>query len=193
MGPADSPGLIFVYPPTMSQPKRILIYGVTGSGKSTLGRQIADATGLPYSEADSLTWEPNWVQVSKEIQRERIAELCAGEEWVLDSAYGSWKDIVFPRTELIIGLDYPRWLSLSRLFKRTVARVRDKKLVCNGNVETLRQVFSNDSILLWHFRSFKRKRIQMRAWQVELGETRVLIFKHPREAVAWLATLSPRQ
>ncbi len=177
----------------MSQAKRILIYGVTGSGKSTLGRRISDITGIPYTEADSLTWEPNWVQVSKEIQRERITELCACDEWVLDSAYGTWKDIVFPRADLIVGLDYPRWISLSRLLRRTVARVRDRKLVCNGNVETLRQALSRDSILLWHFRSFKRKRAQIRAWQSEFGERRVIVFKHPQEAEAWLATLPHRQ
>jgi murein DD-endopeptidase MepM/ murein hydrolase activator NlpD len=35
-----------------------LIYGVTGSGKTTLAEQIATRSGLPWYSVDDLTWEP---------------------------------------------------------------------------------------------------------------------------------------
>jgi adenylate kinase family enzyme len=69
---------------------RILIYGVTGSGKTTLASQIAGRTGTPWHSVDDLTWEPGWVGVSVEEQRRRIAAICAGQWWILDTAYGSW-------------------------------------------------------------------------------------------------------
>ncbi|HLO97201.1 MAG TPA: hypothetical protein VK171_01290, partial [Fimbriimonas sp.] len=105
-----------------------------------------------------------WVMVEDSIQRARIQNIVDQYEWVLDTAYGKWSEIPVARAELIIALDYPRWVSLGRLLRRCVSRVVDKKKVCNGNVESLRNLFSMDSIVLWHFRSFKRKRVRANGW-----------------------------
>jgi ATPase family associated with various cellular activities (AAA) len=52
---------------------RVLIYGVTGSGKTTLAQRVAERTGLPFHSVDDLTWEPGWVEVPADEQRRRIA------------------------------------------------------------------------------------------------------------------------
>lgn len=166
-------------------PKRILVYGVTGSGKTTLARRIAKASGLPLFEVDELAWLPGWRQVPEAEQRSRFGGIAAREEWVLDSAYGVWLDLVLPRAELIVGLDFPRWLSLAWLVRRTVARGLSREPVCNGNVESWRVAFSRESIVLWHFRSFARKRARIRAWAND-GTGRCLVFRSPREIEAWL-------
>ncbi len=171
---------------------RILVYGVTGSGKSTLAARIARRTGLPYHPVDDLTWEPGWVAVPDDVQRDRIARICAGDEWVLDSAYSSWKDLPLARADLIVGLDFPRWLSYGRLLRRTVARLVSRETICNGNRETLRALLAKDSILVWHFSSFRRKRRRMRAWRAEDGE-RVLLFRSPSEVDRWLRGLPTRR
>lgn len=144
-------------------PHRILVYGVTGSGKSTAAARIAARTGLPLTLVDELTWLPDWVPVAVDEQRALFTGIAAGERWVLDSAYSQWIDVVLPRADLVVGLDYPRWLSLGRLVRRTVLRATDKRPVCNGNTESWRQFLSRDSIVGWHAQSFARKRARMRA------------------------------
>lgn len=171
--------------------QRVLIYGVTGSGKTTLAARLSAITGLPWHAVDELTWEPGWVGVPDDVQCERIAAICAGDEWILDTAYGKWREIPLARAELIVALDYPRWLSLGRLLRRTVARIVDRRPICNGNRETLRTAFASDSIVLWHFKSFTRKRERMRAWDADLDGPRVRRFGSPRELDAWLRGLSP--
>lgn len=166
---------------------RILCYGVTGSGKTTLAARIADVTGLPWQEADALTWEPGWVQVPTEEQRRRVSALVAEERWVLDTAYGSWTDLVLPRAELVIALDYPRWVSLGRLLRRTALRLVDRREVCNGNVEDLGNLLSSNSIVRWHFQSFRRKHARIVAWEENPSGPDVLRFRAPRETEAWLA------
>lgn len=170
--------------------ERILVYGVTGSGKTTLARRIAERTGLPFHEMDTLTWEPGWTVVPLDEQRRRIAALCAEPRWVLDTAYANWLDLVLPRAELIVALDYPRWRSLARLLRRTVGRAIDKRLVCNGNQESFRLALSKDSIVLWHFKSFRRKRARIRGWVAQPPDAEVLVLRSPRATERWLAGLA---
>ena len=167
---------------------RVLIYGVTGSGKTTLARTLAGTTGLPWHSVDDLTWEPGWVGVPADEQRRRIAAICAGERWILDSGYSSWLDVVLARAELIVALDYPRWRSLGRLARRTLARAIDRRTICNGNTETFRQMMSRDSIIVWHFRSFSRKRVRMRAWAADPAGPPVVLLTSPAATRRWLAS-----
>ncbi len=170
-------------------PDRVLVYGVTGSGKSTAAVAIGARTGHPVTLVDELTWLPGWVPVEEFAQRRIIGEVVAGERWLLDTAYGAQLDLVLPRAELVVGLDYPRWLSLARLVRRTASRVITQEPTCNGNVETWRGVFARDSIIVWHVQSFSRKRARMRAWAASPDAPDVLLFRRPRELEEWLATL----
>jgi adenylate kinase family enzyme len=170
---------------------RILIYGVTGSGKTTLAAQIAERTGLPWHSVDDLTWEPGWVGVPLDEQRRRIEAICSGDRWILDTAYGDWMDLLMARVDLIVALDYPRWLSLARLLRRSARRVVFRELACNGNIETVARLLGTDSIVRWHFRSFARKRSRIQRWMDDKAGPPVLRFRAPRSAQKWLATLHP--
>lgn len=166
--------------------ERILVYGVTGSGKTTLAARLAAATGLPWYAIDDLTWEPGWVAVPGEEQRRRVKAICAGERWILDTAYATWLDIPLARVQLIVALDFPRWLSLSRLLRRSAARALDGREICNGNRETWRGLVSRDSIIAWHFRSFGRKRTRMRTWEADADGPEVVRLTSPDEVERWL-------
>lgn len=172
-------------------PARVLFYGVTGSGKSSAAHAYAAASGLPEVSADDdIGWLPGWQQRSVEQQREIATDVAARDSWVLDSAYGVWRDIVVPRAELVVALDYPRWLSLGRLIRRSVRRVVTRQPVCNGNVETLARLFAKDSIFYWHFNSFARKKRVFRAWRADPDMPPVLVFRKPRELDNWLTQVA---
>jgi adenylate kinase family enzyme len=170
--------------------RRVLVYGVTGSGKTTLAARISRITSLPWYSVDDLTWEPGWVEVPPEEQRRRISEICRRPEWILDTAYGKWRDVPLARAELIVALDYPRWVSLQRLVRRTAVRCVNRTPICNGNTESLRIAVSRESIVRWHFRSFARKRERIRSWEAEEGGPTVLRLTTPRETEAWLQRLA---
>ncbi len=174
-------------------PDRILVYGVTGAGKTALAKRISEATAIPWHSVDDLTWEPGWMLVPDDEQRRRIEAICAGERWVLDTAYGRWLDVPLARVELIVALDFPRWLSLFRLTRRTVARAIDGRPLCNGNYESFRHMCSEDSIILWHFKSFSRKRRQIRAWEADPPVPEVVRLASPREVENWLAGRETRR
>lgn len=162
--------------------RRVLLYGVTGSGKSTAALAVGARLGLPVHLADEeFGWLPGWVQRPASEMRALAAVAASEPAWVFDTAYAIFRDLVEPRADVVIGLDYPRWFSLGRLLGRTLIRVVDRRPVCNGNVETLRQLFARDSIIVWHFRSFARKRAAMRAWAARAEGPPVMLVRCSRE------------
>lgn len=166
---------------------RILLYGVTGTGKSTAAQQLGAALSLPVHLVDEeFGWAPAdqagpWVNRPESEQAELAAELALQPEWILDSAYSAMRPAIWPWVDVIIGLDYARLVSLSRLLRRSVHRATTREPMCNGNVETWRQLLSPDSIVVWHFRSFTRKREQMREWERASEGPPILRLTEPRE------------
>ncbi|MDQ0710011.1 adenylate kinase family enzyme [Arthrobacter woluwensis] len=172
-------------------PRRILIYGVAGTGKSTAAARLSRITGIPWhSSDDEIGWLPAseapWANRTDEDMRAIAEDIVACDEWILDSAYRQFRDAALARVELVVGLDYSRLFSFGRLVRRTFLRVKDRTPACNGNIETLRQTFSNDSILLWHFRSFPGKRARIHAWADDPSAPPVLVFRKAAELDRWL-------
>lgn len=169
--------------------QRVVVYGVTGSGKSTTAARLSGVTGIDWYSVDDLTWQPGWVMLPTAEQRRMFADICARDRWILDTAYSAWLDLPLARADVIIALDHPRWVSFSQLVRRTVLRMVTGRTVCNGNRETWRDIVSKDSILLWHGQSFARKRRRIRAWEQESPGPAVLRFTSRRRLDAWLRTL----
>ncbi|MGH3992237.1 MAG: hypothetical protein ACRDSN_07190, partial [Pseudonocardiaceae bacterium] len=82
--------------------------------------------------------------------------------------------------------DYSRWFSLQRLLRRTITRLFDRREICNGNRESLRGFFSRDAIIVWHFKSFKRKRRRIRQWRDDPAAPPVTRLTSSRQAEKWL-------
>ncbi len=104
----------------------------------------------------------------------------------MDSAYSGWRDIVLARADLVVALDYPRWLSLRRLVQRTIRRCVTREQVCNGNTESFRRVFTRDSIILWHFTAFPRKREALERMKADPDMPPVISFRRPADLDAWI-------
>lgn len=172
--------------------QRVLFHGVTGSGKTSAAHAYARATGLPeFSADDDLGWLPGWTSRPLEDQIRAAAGIAAQDRWVLDSAYSTWRHLILPRAELVVFLDYPRWLSLGRLLRRTVLRVVSREPVCNGNRETLRRALARESIIRWHFATFHSKRADIARITADPSMPPVLSFRRPRDLDAWIAAAGP--
>jgi len=93
--------------------QRILVVGVTGSGKTTTAKKIAEVIGLPRVELDELFWGPNWQQRPTEVFRRSVAAALAGGSWVACGNYhGKLKDLTWHRADTIVWLDFPKWRRL---------------------------------------------------------------------------------
>lgn len=101
---------------------RVVIVGRTGSGKTTLAREVASALGVKHVELDSLYFGPDFSTAPLDVLRDRTTEAIAGERWVTDGNKSAVRDLVWPRADTIIWLDYPLAVSLWRLARRARGR-----------------------------------------------------------------------
>lgn len=168
---------------------RILLLGVTGSGKSTVARRVEQARGIPVIDVDALAWRPGWVKTPDDELAAAIGEVAARDAWVMDAAWKATLPVVLPRTQLVVALDLPRWLSLTRLLRRTAWRVISRNQVCGENVESLGSMLGRDSIIAWHFQSFSRKRQQITAWVTDPQMPQVLHLRSARDVENWVTSL----
>jgi adenylate kinase family enzyme len=172
--------------------RRIAVVGTTGSGKTTMARQLSLRLDIPHVEMDAIYWQPNWTETPTDLFREMLAEALSAGSWVTDGNYGKVRDIVLGRAETLIWLDYPLSLILRRLTARTTRRVAGRLELWNGNRERLRDVFGRENILLWAVRTHRRRRTEYEALLRERPYPRLQIIRlrSPTEARRWLASLA---
>lgn len=177
----------------MGDAQRILVYGATGSGKSVMAKRLSELTGIPWTSVDDICWSPGWVQMPQDEQVAHFDDVTRSDSWILDSAYGGWRHLAHERADLVVALDYARLTSLSRLLRRTVTRILDRQEICNGNRESWRRVFARDSLVVWHFTSFRSKRAEMRSWAAAGYGPLVIRLRRPAQARAFVAAEQARR
>ena len=117
-------------------PRRIVVLGASGSGKSVLAERLARALEVPFVELDALFWEPGWVESSDEVFGARISAALAGDAWVVAGSYRRLATtLIWPRADRIVCLDLPLHLTLRRLMGRIWRRWRTQELLWGTNVE----------------------------------------------------------
>ncbi len=172
--------------------RRICVVGTTGSGKSTMAQSVAERLHIPHIELDALHWEPGWKEADREQTRRRLAEIVANDAWAIDGNYRFLRDILWPRAEAVVWLDYPLPLILWRLWWRTWRRVLSQEVLWGTNKERLaEQFFSKESLFLWAFKTYGEHKIQY-AYYFSLPEYAHLQVFHitsQREAKDFLCTV----
>ncbi|USX51881.1 AAA family ATPase [Lentzea sp. HUAS12] len=171
LGPAD---------PLPHVPRRVLVAGNAGSGKSTLCLRIAGLRDLPRVELDSLYWGPRWTP-RPEFAGE-VAALAREDRWVTEYQYKAARPALLARADTVVWLDHPFPTVVGRLVLRTVRRRAARAELWNGNQESpLWSVFTDsEHILRWGPKSYRRNRARVLAlvddvvvvrlrgqWQVE--------------------------
>lgn len=74
-----------------SMPRRIVVKGTSGAGKSTFASALAARLGVPWIELDALHWGPNWSMPEEDVFRAQVRaaiDACP-DGWVVDGNYDS--------------------------------------------------------------------------------------------------------
>lgn len=170
--------------------RRIVVLGRTGSGKTTLARELAAALDVPHFELDALYFGPKFSTAPLDVLRERTCAAVAGECWVVDGNKSAVRDLVWPRADTVIWLDYPLLVSLWRLGKRALWRIsvlHEEVAGNGGNAETLPQLVSAGKGVVTALRSHRgqrRKYLKMFA-EPECRHLAVVRLRSPQATRRW--------
>lgn len=158
-----------------------MVIGCSGAGKSTLAKLLAKEWELPIIHLDQAYWQPNWVETPKDEWRAKVGEIVLGQRWLMDGNYSGSMDIRLPRTDLIIWLDFSRWLCLWRVFKRTLrfwGRARPD--MTDGCAERFDLPFLH---YVFFFPEIHRPRLLKRL--ADYPDSQILRFSSPRQLNQW--------
>lgn len=128
--------------PLPYRPHRVAVAGVSGSGKSTLARRIGAVLGLPYTELDALHHGPGWTK-RPEFEAD-VDALVASHSWVTEWQYDHARPLLAQRADLLVWVDLPFPVTLTRVTRRTLRRRWRREELWNGNREAPLRTFFTD-------------------------------------------------
>ena len=140
--------------------KVAVVTSASGSGGTTVGREIARRLGVPFHELDALFWKPGWVESTADELVAVVEPIVATEAWVIDGSYQSKiGQLALGAADVVVWLDLPLGVWLPRLVRRTLRRTRSGELLWGTNRESLRNaLLSRNSLLLFTLRHFRARR-----------------------------------
>lgn len=107
--------------------KKIAVFGKPGSGKSTLSKSLASATGIQLHQLDSIVYKKNGDLVDRETYDEAHDNILSSDSWIIDG-FGPiesfYKRLKAADTLIYIDLPYyiSYWLVTKRLLKGLVVK-----------------------------------------------------------------------
>ncbi len=181
---------------------RVRVVGNSGAGKTTLARRLADLLGVPMLEVDRIVHLEGWRTATQEEFDAGLVSFWSSPEaahgWVVDGSYVTRLAAVHDATDTVVWLDYPRWLVMGRLLRRTLARRVLRRRLWNGNRERWRMLLSREpmeNILVWAWTEHGAYRERYTAASAADAadpavDRRWVRLRSTRQARAWLRSLA---
>jgi len=131
----------------LTPPQKVLIFGNSGVGKTTLTRKLSEILSVKYLHIDSIYWQKNWQSTPQDIFYEKLqAFIDLHTNFVMDGNYLNSKilDLRLAHADTIIFLDYPTQMALNGIKEREkIYQGRWRTDMAEGCIEKIDQEFLN--------------------------------------------------
>src|SRR3989344_3359032 len=100
---------------------RILIIGISGSGKSTFANKLGKTLKREVIHLDKVYYPHpfRWEHTqSRDEWKQTVRNLVVKNKWIIDGHYNSTLSIRIPRADIIIFFNFSKILCLYRVCKR---------------------------------------------------------------------------
>lgn len=161
--------------------KKVIVVGCPGSGKSTFARKLQEKTGLPLYYLDMIWHKPDKNTLTKEEFDEKLHELIARDEWIIDGNYSRTLEPRLQACDTAFVFDLPLEVCLAG----AQARVGTKRIDMPWEETELSQEFLN---YILSFSQQKLPRLLQLARQYS-AQKQVVFFRSRRECDDFLKSL----
>jgi hypothetical protein len=140
-------------------------------------------------ELDSLYFGPDFTTAPLSILRDRTRAAISGERWVTDGNKRAVRDLVWPRADTIVWLDYPLRVSLWRLAKRARRRTSALAAEATGARRLAPQVVAGASGVVTALRSHAGQRREYSRIFADPANQHLAVvrLRSPRATRGWVA------
>jgi adenylate kinase family enzyme len=169
--------------------KKVLILGPSGTGKTTICRDLGKKLDLKVLHLDSVYWQKDWENIDKQEFDFKIRKfLTKNDKFVIDGNYTNNKHFKYRLdiADTIIFLDFGTKKALEGIYDRANRfRHQVRSDMAEGCVEGIDQVFLK---YVAGYYKFRAKYLKARIKEYENRKT-VLIFKTRDELYNWYNSL----
>jgi adenylate kinase family enzyme len=167
-------------------PRRVLVAGTSGAGKTTLAALLGDVLQVPHIEIDALFHGPTWTP--RESFAADVDAFSSHSRWVTEWQYDEVRALLAERADLVVWLDLPRATVMRQVVLRTVRRRLRRQVLWNGNIEPPLWTFVTDRehIVRWAWNTHDRTEQRLAVLGLERPELGIVRLHSWREAREWL-------
>jgi len=165
--------------------KKIVVLGVSASGKTTFARKLGEKTGLPVTYMDEVMWRPGWKYIGDEETAAHIQKVSLENSWIIEGYIDKKaQQALFEKADTLLYLDYPGWLSSWRYIKRWLKHRKTPRPELPDSPEK----FSLEFLL----RVYKKKEVYRleKLFKAVDFSSKIIRFKSPKEAEDFLSILT---
>jgi len=169
--------------------RRILVAGISGSGKTTMARRLAELLQLPRYELDALHHGAGW-QKRPEFEAD-VERFAAEDAWVCEDQYQSFLgELLWERADTVVWLDLPRLVIIRRVTWRTFARLVTRVELWNGNRERWRDLPSAGHPIRWAWEQHAERRSRTETLAARYPDVEVVRLRSVGEVREWLDSVA---
>jgi hypothetical protein len=166
---------------------RVAVIGTAGAGKSHLATRIAQLIGAPSIDRDSLLGPGQ----NTPEHRSAVERAVSQSRWVFDGTPFYVEDLVYPRADVVVFLDYSRRVCVWRAFRRSlrveITRHADgphKPVGLRGWLDPAHPIR-----WAWSSQPARHRKLARLADDPDLGDATWISLRTPRATEAWLRAL----
>lgn len=137
-------------------PKKILIIGLPGSGKSTFAHSIAKKIKLPVYHLDKYLYTSGWVEKDWNSILTIQKKIVSQSEWIIDGNNIHSLELRYNTAHLVVYLKYSRLVCIYRVIKRIFCKNHE----IDDRAEGCSELFKWWLIkYIWQFKSLTQSHI----------------------------------
>lgn len=159
---------------------RICIIGGSGTGKTTLSKNLGQVLNIPICHIDGLHHTENWGINNREERDKKILDFTRKRKWIMDGTYSSTLKERIQKADFVIFLDYSLLSRLNGILKRYFKNHGKEKEEIPGCKERLSFVLLKSA---FKFHGKLRKKIL--PILEECHHTNILVFKNRKQLNEW--------